>query len=529
MLPESRLKSLRAGGDTYAVLFILLLAAPSLVWIALDAKLPSGDCLDYAEESLRLYSELKSNPKNWLSLVFQISPYKPPLMIWVGQFFVPLGLLTKSMEFGLRLPVFLVQVLTLGIMFGTLKSMYFNRLISLAGCAVIAAAPIFVAMSGQYYSDVFVLLSVTLFMRIMVRAASMDKATILASILAAASIGALSKLSSPLYCIGPAALVLARIRGKGFGFAKLNPLLAFAALVLAASASAWFYLHIGPAWGHAVSSATSPRWGHRADVISKLQILAGISGVNLTTGFTIAMFIFAPFALAWITVKKGFKSWDIYLMASIFQIILFYLVFSFSTNEFPRFLLPLLPYFAVVSCWILSRADKYARTFALAALALLTLQLLLVDSWAFSLAGKPDGTAFLNGLQTHDSDKEQLMGFMEKACGLQANGTMRIVEIFGYDYRAQEAKYYSALFRFRNGAKCDQIILRNWEWKPEGGLALLRSYDPAYVSLESGLAPKNQVDIATLEKMMKDSVEYERVEMGEYPAMAVFRFNQTPT
>jgi len=95
----------------------VLLAAiglPGLFRIALNRAPFSGDESQYARASVELFRSLAKSPLEWLHLLITISPYKPSALLWLGQFFVPLGSWAGSIDRALLLCIWCIQLVTLG-------------------------------------------------------------------------------------------------------------------------------------------------------------------------------------------------------------------------------------------------------------------------------------------------------------------------------------------------------------------------------------------------------------------------------
>jgi hypothetical protein len=70
-----------------------------------------GDESLYARASLELFRTLLRSPVAWMHGLLDVYPTKPNGLIWVGQFFVPVGYLMGSVDKGLLLSVWITQLL----------------------------------------------------------------------------------------------------------------------------------------------------------------------------------------------------------------------------------------------------------------------------------------------------------------------------------------------------------------------------------------------------------------------------------
>jgi hypothetical protein len=90
------------------------------VWVALDRSLFTGDESQYARAAVELIRPLRASPREWLHLMVAISPSKPSALVWLGQFFVPVGSWLGSIDRALVLCSWRVALLTLALLSASL-------------------------------------------------------------------------------------------------------------------------------------------------------------------------------------------------------------------------------------------------------------------------------------------------------------------------------------------------------------------------------------------------------------------------
>ena len=128
-------------GDRLWGLLLVVLLAPSLVWIFLDCSLWPWDQAWYGQMSVDLWETLVSRPDLWPGMMIDTLRIKAPGTSWLGQFFVPVGRLIGNSDAGLLLSIVLTQWLVLLLVFKSLGDLTGgNRLLALTG-AVLVAAP----------------------------------------------------------------------------------------------------------------------------------------------------------------------------------------------------------------------------------------------------------------------------------------------------------------------------------------------------------------------------------------------------
>src|SRR5687767_7703275 len=137
----------RLVGFTLSILSTL----PSFVWIALDRRLWMWDQSFYAEVSADLYWTLTNDVAAWPKAMATAVALKPPLLTWVGQFFVPIGLATGNIEFALLLVSVLSHAATLLVVYAAARRIAPGSIWPAAAAVLMtAAAPLFVGLSHQF-------------------------------------------------------------------------------------------------------------------------------------------------------------------------------------------------------------------------------------------------------------------------------------------------------------------------------------------------------------------------------------------
>jgi hypothetical protein len=342
----------------------------SLIWIVLDKSVWMWDEAFYGRVSVELFYALIQSPKHWILLMLSESNSRAPGMCWLGQFFVPLGYLLGSIDVALLLSILVTQALTLVLTYQATQELSGRnrQLVTVTGCLVIGSAPLFVAMSHQYLAEPSQLLAVAWFLVIMSFAPKWNRAFIFGQLLAATAVAMLAKVSSPLYCVGPGVVALWYVFKSAPSslvkreWRQRDVIVTLAAGALLSSAAiAWYYRNVTYVIQHVLVSSSGPIaeiYGKK-DVFVNTMIywLGAIKNsfflpgvfflVGLVFGLAIISYFFKPK-----TVAKHFT-----LCASVaaLQIMTVLVVFSFSSNREVRYLLPLLPYVALLICWSLAQ------------------------------------------------------------------------------------------------------------------------------------------------------------------------------
>jgi hypothetical protein len=349
----------------------VLVVLPSLIWITLDHSVWMWDQAVYGKASVELFYTLFYEAKNWPSRMLSVLSAQAPGVSWFGQLFVPLGRLLGSIEAGLLASIVVNQMLTLVLMFRIIRQFTaHDELVSLIGVIIIGSAPLFVALSHQYVTEPLQLLAVTWFCVTMSFAPKWSSPFILGQLAMAIPVALLAKVSSPLYCIGPGLLAAIYIfKPKAYSSAGSrsepgNPYRAIifgTSVLLFTSAAAWYLQNIRAVLQHVSISSSGPIaeiYGKKDDFLSTLTYWLGALGDSF-----FAPKIFILVAALWasaiiVFLKKGSvasKHFTVCFWVSSIQIALVLTVFSFSSNRELRYLLPLLPYIAIMISWSLAQ------------------------------------------------------------------------------------------------------------------------------------------------------------------------------
>jgi hypothetical protein len=351
----------------------LVVALPLLVWMFLDKDPFGGDQSIYASATLDLYRSQALGPSPWADAMISSMGYKAPGIAWLGQWFVPLGGVLGSVDAALMLSIVATQAVTLLLIFGTLWTLSGkSSLVPLAGCMLVAAGPLFQLLSHQYLVEPLQLLAVAWFVLIMSRAPHWTRAFTLAQLVLATSVAMLAKISSPLYCVGPAVVTLAFLPGisparTAWAWGRPATVLAWiVAIPLGIGAVCWYYQNIALTLLHvrmATSGPVAAVWGKEDTFLHTLAYWIGGLGNSLfvTPSLVLAIFIVVAGIAGYLSrPDRRMRYFTLCCIVSILQITLVLVSFSFASNREARYLLALLPYVALIVGWGISYIGRPA-------------------------------------------------------------------------------------------------------------------------------------------------------------------------
>lgn len=371
------------------------LVAPSVIWLAADKSVWMWDQAIYGKGSVELFYTLVHSPERWLRRL-HIPQSQAPGVSWLGQFFVPFGFLLGSIDIGLLLSIILTQVVTLLLLCRAFRELSDrNEPVAMAGCLAIASAPLFVSMSHQYLTEPLQLCAVAWFLSIMCFAPKWNRAFILSQLLVATPVAMLAKVSSPLYCVGPALIALwyfirpASVPRQSGGSRIQLGLIFVAGLLLNVAAVRWYSRNMTRVIQHVSAASSGPIaeiYGKsdtfRNTLIYWLEALQNSFFLPIT--FILVSILCASAAAVYLIQKPiAPRHFTVCALVSLWQILMVLIVFSFSSTREVRYLLPLLPYLAVVICWSLAQMGSSLLTRSASLLFLA--QLVLTYGHAFGL------------------------------------------------------------------------------------------------------------------------------------------------
>ena len=371
------------------------LVVPSIVWVVLDRSVWPWDPAWYGEVSVDLWSTLRLNPEEWPASMVHAFGAKPPAIAWLGQFFVPFGYLIRDQEVAMLLSIIASQATTVGLIYAACRRLGTGLLPAIAAGLVVAAAPLFVSMSHEYFAEPIQTVSIAWCLFVLASAQRWPLALTSAHLAGVLALAMLAKLSSPAYLVAPviAVVVLAfaarRTRDPHDEWALSRHVLvsgAFSAL-LVAGAVAWYSVNIQSAVNHARNAGSdSGLYGVNRGFANELVEWFGrfIDGSFLPHfGLTIFVLVVAAVAIAARTPRRIpiLEARVVAGSSCLFAILLVLALFASQPNQEARYLLPLMPMLAVSIAVALSAPRSKATTRV--AVAVLTVEFALVTLQGF--------------------------------------------------------------------------------------------------------------------------------------------------
>jgi len=270
-----------------------------------------------------------------------------------------------------------------------------DHLAALLSCCAVAAAPLFIGISHQFFVEPLQLVAVAWILRIALRAGSAAPRDTLWELLLACSLAMAAKATSPLYIAAPAVLALrAALRGRGRRHppARLTWLKAILGGGMALLTIAWYARNLGPALEHLSGGAqlVAELHGEGSDLVGSAVFWLAELQRSLCTPLVGVLAILAiPLAGLGRAKRPPLpeSAHTALLIGSALHILLVLSLLAVHHNQEPRFLLPLLPHVALLLAWLAARARR--RAVLGAVLALLLVQYCAVQAQALGWADWP--------------------------------------------------------------------------------------------------------------------------------------------
>jgi hypothetical protein len=387
-----RQQSRRFGLPVLPVVALL----PSFIWLLRDRSVWPFDQAWYGQESIELYVTLRRVPREWPHQMASVFGIKAPAIAWIGQLFVPLGQAWGSIELGLLTLIVLAQAATLVVLFATYRAHSGGRVgPAIVGSFAVAAAPLFVAMTHEYFVEPLQCFAVAWFLAIMTFGRRWQLHVLVMHLVGAAAFALLVKVSSPIYCIAPGLVGLWWLfKRTSTGVPRATPSAQWplwagelASALLAAATLNWYVVNWVPLTQFVAdtsSGSVALLYGVRSSFPDKLaHWLVAIQQSFFYPPTLLVLGMLTAVAIA-LLVKRWHSSNGILPGASLyaavagFEVWLVLALFSLQVNEEQRYLLPLAPYVGVLVTLLLTQLRRLLFT--------LTVGGILVVQWTLVYA-----------------------------------------------------------------------------------------------------------------------------------------------
>jgi len=361
----TRLRDPRSREAVLQVLLPAALLAPSLIWLAQDHTVWMWDQAWYGEVSADLWFWLGHSLRRWAGEMALGLSMKPPGLVWLGQFFIPLRHTFGSVETALLVSILLTQCLALVLLYRIgLRLAPRSSLVAIAGVTMAAGGSIFVGLSHQFFVEPMQAAAVAWVYYIALAAPKRAAPQTIVLLALAMAIGLLAKADTPLYCLVPCVYLLGVVwrkrtsRAEILGHWKARSFQAQTLLLgaLSAAAALWYWINIKAVWQHIVDSSsntvalqygTLDSWPHK---MAKWFAVMSDSFFSPFLGWLLfaALAAAAVFGVLRVKQRRGVAAIEPVFVLSVLQLLMILSVLSNAITVEPRFLYAAGPSIAIV-------------------------------------------------------------------------------------------------------------------------------------------------------------------------------------
>lgn len=355
---------------------------------------------------------------------------------------------------------------------------------------------------------------------------------IIPHLISAVSLAMIAKITSPLYSFGAIFVVLYGIYKKRdvnknliqFNhqnlLSKIKPLYIITFL-LVSGFLLWYGKNLQSILSFSIQSSSgevSLLYGEKANFLPKMQYW--LSAFQKSFFMPICL-IFIVALLFYVAIKKILKIQrnpkslklsysDICAIVSLVEIFSVLTILSLNVNQENRYLLPILPYLAIVLSWILKNVSQ--KIIVVFVGFLLTCQLVVVQCQAFAFTPlNPDLSHWLYSINTSSKDKQSLTTLVDATCSKEEKERYNIIGLELPELNANSAEYFSAKQLLKQNFRCYYTSLGYAEKDPAKAWQRLLDLNINYfVTLQPSLNSKpadpfNQVTLPILDRVQKSA------------------------
>ena len=291
---------------------------------------------------------------------------RAPAIAWVGQFFVPLGHAFPFLQTGLLCFTLLTEIASIFLLYKILCRSFGRTFPALTTCCILASGALFTGLAHTYLVEPLQALSTVWVLGLAAYQDRLSRPVLLLHTASAVAFGLLVKTSTPLFQL-PALLYLAyallRMKSarepekKMWNSRAMLYASIFGTALIVSSTAAWYVVNYQAALAHVIDASSGSAaifYGHKASLPVKLAWwIREFQKSFFWLPLLLLILLTVPRAV-YVRWKRhsGLTTADILTLVSVAAILLVLVSFSLNINEDTRYLFALLPYLAVVVCWV---------------------------------------------------------------------------------------------------------------------------------------------------------------------------------
>jgi hypothetical protein len=479
----------------------VVLVLPSAVWAFLNHSIWPWDPAWYGEVSVDLWATLRNDAGNWGTAMAHAFGAKPPAVAWLGQFFVPFGGLVGGDSTALLLSIVVTQAAIVALVFAACRRLGLSNVSSFVGALLVAAAPLFISMSHEYFAEPIQTLAVAWALYVVASARRWPIALTAVQIPGIVALAMLAKLSSPAYIGAPlfATMFLAML-GPSEGRPPSpvpwrDPRVLVSALVsalLAYGAVAWYGINQQAAIDHArLAGADTGLYGVNKGFVKQLpEWLGWFRDASFLPHIGPVILALSAASLVLLVRRRGARpTLDQRLVAAatcVLTIAVVLVLFASQANTETRYLLGLVPCIAILVAIVIDASGSRNLVVAVAVVAGFEFGLGELQSFGQTpIASMSDPR--LTAPSSETPFARELNDVVDQTC---TPGSSWKINMVGADYPwfNHNTLEMLAFERYRlSGLRCYYTALGYAEKDPEVAWKRLQQFlSPYYISIDYG-------------------------------------------
>ncbi len=535
----------RSARQLPAVLWALLsigLLAPSVIWIAEDRTVWPWDQAWYGEVSADLWFWMGHSLRRWVGELADGLSMKPPGVVWLGQFFVPLRHILGSVELSLLVSILATQFVLLAILFRIGRRLCSgSSLAAVAGVTLAAGTSLFAGLSHQFFVEPLQAAAVAWVYYVAIEAPGWSSLRIAVQLALAMVVGILAKADTPLYCVLPCLYTAGLICRKKMSRAEFSACWKSRAFrvqavllgLLTLATALWYYRNMRAVWQHvrdSSSDAVALNYGSRDSWLHKLVQWWGSLNDSFLSPYLGWVFLAVLagaglFGMLRLRERREKAHIEPVAISSMLQILLLLSVLSTTITLEPRFLYAILPSIAIVFMQLC--AFLPARFLAAVAVAC-GAQWVAINAESLAIMGRLSHQS--QWLVTPEFDHSHYDD-LTRVVSLTSNASDRydIVAVESPWMNANAAAFFAAKNRLRTGVRSYYTSLGYAESDFGAAIRRIEEFRPRYVitiaePFQAGLPGfLNIVSLPVLRDLRSDD-RFSQVPFTSRNGVLVFRF-----
>lgn len=494
------------GSPLVIALAILAFVLSAGAWVVLDQRIWLWDQAVYGDWTLHMWNARSGGMGAWIAAVRDLNAGQAPLLTWLGQLFIPIGLATGDIEPAMLMMNVLATGLALMVVYSTARRLQVNAIGCLAAVLLYGGSGLIFGMSTTYMTEALHALASAVVAFVALHA---ERRTLLKNLSlfgAAAAFSFLVKSSSiifvaPMFVYMPVALAATANRRR---LANPSDIWVAAGTAAVVAVTLWWY---HASWHkvamHFAGATTSTRWGRSVQIYEKMNFWSGhlLKALSAYPVIIAAAFSLVAVCLCVSLVQTAKKSsWrlffgklvengTLYALALACMVAAILLAFSLQVNEDVRFLAPVIAPVAILIGWAISRVP-WAKAQA-AMLGVLFLNAILNHAYGFGV--KPPFVAapiWPFPVNTDESSKIALTDAVKKTCGPSTpeRPTVNFVGASYFALNANSINYYARKLTLSGAGPCIFYHFST-ETDPRKAADYMESLNPLYVVVADPTIP----------------------------------------